>query len=154
MEEEKKHSVIDINYNSPLLVKEIFRYREDVRTGETRLNDEGDLVDETEMKLREFSRDAYVLWENIREIGGYPYKDDWSIKGEKYFIKFQGSPNEMLILGNMKQTVSLWKLFRNLYPMFPSHPGMRITATAPLSEEEQKEAEDQEEHGADEDGMI
>jgi hypothetical protein len=111
--------MIDTTYdfNAPFKVTECIRFGRQVPTEESEVVD-GDVVPKMKMEYEEYSRDAYICWEDIKEILGYPYKDDWKVKGEKFFVLLRDCPNEMIVLGNKDSFVNYWTTFRKKYPLF------------------------------------
>jgi len=123
--------MVDANYNfnAPVKVTELMRFARNVNTDEMEVLD-GDIVHKTKTEFEEFSRDAYICWENIKELLAFPYKDDWKIKGDKFFITLKDCPNEMVVLGNLGSMVEHWTVFRTRYPLFIEYktpPFMTLT---------------------------
>lgn len=96
------------NFNDPIEVTEIFRFREKERHGEV----------ESET-MKEFGSKAAFCWEDVMFIKDYPYTDDWKTYiGPKYWVKLRNYPENILILGDYESMYSYWMQFRNTYPLF------------------------------------
>lgn len=106
----------DYNFNRPVEVVEIFRTEVGRKLEE--FDEEEPRNSPINVKLEEHSRISYFLWENLEEVDSYAYNDDWTkFKGEKYTITLRGHPPK-LILGNYKNMVAYWTMFRQQYPIF------------------------------------
>lgn len=93
----------EFNFNTPIEVIEIFRYRES-EFGE----------------LKEFGSRLAFIWEEILLIKEYPFDDDWEkYPGNKYYVRLRSSgEQDMIILGDYDEMLFNWKAFRNKYPLF------------------------------------
>jgi len=93
-----------INYNDPVGLQEIFRYKE---------------KDNEFAEIHELTMTAWVGWEDIKSIEEYPYEDSWvTFPGPKYSVRLQGHDGARLILGDINEILDCWREFRNLYPLF------------------------------------
>lgn len=115
------------NFNLPLVVKELFKFQREIKTGEMTTNDQGDVVPETETLSKEYTRPTYLLWENIDGISGYPYEDTWDNEGEKFFIEYHN--RQILVLGKIDQIVELWTEFRALHGPYIQHIPIDVVYT-------------------------
>lgn len=92
----------DFNYNDPVEVMEIFRYRKN--------DDEA---------LQEFGSKSMFGWEDVIFIKEYAFPDDWKkYNGPKYHVMLRGHNSEMLVLGDYESMARYWTQFRNKYPLF------------------------------------
>lgn len=93
-----------INYNDPVGLQEIFRYRE---------------KDSEFSEIHELSMTVWVGWEDIKSIEEYPYEDTWQrFPGPKYSVRLQGHDGARLVLGDIDELLDCWREFRNLYPLY------------------------------------
>lgn len=93
----------NINFNDPVEVTEIFRFRDD----------------SPEKILIEYGSKASFCWEDVMFIKDYCFPDDWKkYPGPKYNLKLRGHPENLLVHGDYFEILKYWTLFRNSYPLF------------------------------------
>ena len=123
-----------INFNLPIEVTEIFRIQKPVfhkkEDNSFRFDNDDDDEEEDEFNgimamdiekidITEYSSKTALLWEDIKMLKQYTYKDDWKqLKGEKYWIALHNYNQDLLVLGSYTAMLILWKEFRLHYPTF------------------------------------
>ena len=93
-----------INYNDPLELTVVFR-----------------VADNPESPPKEYAAKIACLWEDVKLIEQYPYKDNWrEFPGPKYYITLAGdAQTSRLVLGDYHNMVLHWLDLRRTYPLFP-----------------------------------